>query len=47
MPPNQPMHRMSASLCQSRVSGKTGRLLRIVALLPALFGDLERWATSA
>jgi len=36
----QPMHRMIAPLCQSRVEGCIGSPLIIGDLLPALIGDL-------
>jgi hypothetical protein len=39
---NQPMHRMSAPPCQSKPYRLLECPLSIVALLPALIGDLNR-----
>ena len=41
---NKPMHRMSAPPCQSKPLGFIERPLSTVTLLPALIGDLFRWA---
>jgi hypothetical protein len=40
----KPMHRMSAPPCQSKLGGFIGCAQSIVALLPALIGDLGRSA---
>jgi len=41
---NQIMHRMSATLCQSKACRGSVLMLRFGAVLPALIGDLLRWA---